>query len=182
MEGHLLPRYLLKSTGFEAVSGTLFGQIAYMLDKSVCLAILYGCPNWVFGSIYLEMTGKFHPTQSPIQSGHPYTQENRLNVQEDFWHLPWELQLLVRLLGSLILGPFPLCWARGAGGRKIWLAARMGHGPTGEWTGPKVGAEPVGDTWTHDRGKGPWPKDLFQWHTHKINQTLWYSLSDNMDS
>lgn len=70
--------------GFEGVPGTLSGQIAYMLDKSACLEILYGCPNWVFGSIYLETTRNFHPIQSPIHFGHPRTQENRLNAREDF--------------------------------------------------------------------------------------------------
>lgn len=37
---------------------------------STCLEIQYGCPNWVFGSIYLETTRKFHRMQSPIHFGH----------------------------------------------------------------------------------------------------------------
>lgn len=68
-----MSRYLLKSMGLEGVSGALSGKIAYVLDRSACLEILYGCPNWAFGSIYLETTRKFHPMQSPIHFVHPHT-------------------------------------------------------------------------------------------------------------
>lgn len=76
---------------------------------------------------------------------------------------------MARLLESLILGTFPFSWDIEDGERKIWLAARMGHGPRQRADHPQGRNAARGDTWLHNRWKGPWPVNLFLGTKNKSN-------------
>lgn len=165
--------------GLEGVSGALSVKIAYVLDRSACLEILYDSPNWAFGSIYLETTRKFHLMQSPIHFVHPHTWENRLKVQEDFWHLPSALGETFGLLDfrnfSTILG-HKSWWKEGQAGSEDGAWSHQGvylpqgaNGACGWHLAPQ-----------QREGAMEW-KNLFLWHTQNISN-LWYSLSYSTDS
>lgn len=169
--GHLVPRYLLKSMGFEGVPGALSSyRRAYKLDRSACLEILYGCPNWVFGSIYLEMTRKFHPVQSPsaLVIHAPEKTGSMCEKTFDIYHQDfsswWDFWAPCFLELFHSLGPQKLVEGR-FGWQRGWGMLPPGSGPTPRWE-RSLWVTP--DPTTEGRGHG---LKIYSSGTHKINQT-----------